>query len=660
MSEGHQLYTNDDGSHILYDPNTGKYYTLMVDQHNLYQQNYRNHPANSNYFQEKSHIQMDNPTLNRYYPLQTQSNLRTTYPGQQTQTKARQPRGLNQNQKQTEPAATCRNISSHTNPLSAHNHQATPSDNTNTTLQTEQEQEDEGEEDNETTQSDSAATTIVQNKRVLNDSDDFTVVESNKTRKKTRNKETNSPNANLRTTTAQTEDGSQNKYNISLDHLQRAVSHNLPCFSITFDQTENLPSVVTAVEELYDHFERKHIQLNNNFSIVRYTGNMLKVGVKNKADYQTLCNTKIWPTTIQNNRITVLVPKFTPEQFSLVVRFIPPELPMDLVAKEIKRAINTADNFRKITYPYARKTNDYRFTVADIKEYNGLLRLGNIGIGNKMRTVTPYKPANKLAYCSKCWLLGHLRHQCQQNTQKCRFCLLNYDENHNEICLKQYNCAQCKQEHFSLDPDCAMVQQYRSNLNTAVKQAVQDGVIRLTPVEANPRQRTPPPKADAATFPPLPASTSDRINTRSNHWKANGNNSNSTQLPNDISNKQLFEKLSALIEEKTSQQSEKLVNMEQRIGTNEMKTRELHRDLVNVLDTIKILVHKVVVPLSKSTQAENDGTVRNTEEILSKLNIQMNELQNKLILENNQPVMNNNVTNDQVQVEPGPPTSTST
>ena len=647
MSDGHHLYTNEDGSQILYDPNTGKYYTLMTDQYNVYQQNYRNYSANFSHHQDRTYKQTEYPTLNRYNPLQTQNSLPTTYFGQQSMTRTFQPRGLNQ--KQTQPNTTCRNVTSHTNPLTTHHHQATPSDNIITPSQTEQEQVDGGEEeDNKTAQRD---TGTIQNKRALNDSDDFTMVGSNRTRKKTCNKEQGSPNSNLRTTTASIVDSFQSKYNIPLDQLQRAVSHNLPCFSINFDQTENLPSVVTAVEELYDHFERKQIQLSSNFSVVRYTGNQLKIGVKNKADYQTLCNQKNWPSTIQNKRITVLVPKFTPEQFSLVVRFIPPELPMDLVAREIKRSVNTADNFRKITYPYAQKTNDFRFTVADIKEYNGLLRLGHIGIGNKMRTVTTYKPANKLTYCSKCWRLGHLRHQCQLNSQKCRFCLLDYDEKHNEICSKQYNCAQCNQDHFSLDPDCAMVQQYRNKLNTAVKQAVQDGAIKLAPIESNLHQRNSPPKVDAPSFPPLPAPSSDRIISGPNRWKPN-NNSISTQQPNDISNQQLFDKLSTLLEEKTNQQNVKLGMMEQRIETNEKKIKELHTDLANVLDTIKLLVIKVVLPISKNTYAENDETTKTTEEIISKLDTQMNELQNKILIENNQPMVNNMGTEEQAQVEP--------
>ena len=164
---------------------------------------------------------------------------------------------------------------------------------------------------------------------------------TNKSKKKARNKEKDSPNLNLQSTTAPQTDRIQNKYNVPLEHLQLAVTHDLPCFCINFDQSENLPSVVAVVEELSGHFERKQIKLINDFSVVRYTGNQVRIGLKNKTDYQPLCNQKAWPATILNKRITVHVPKFIPEQFFLVVRFIPPEFSRDLITKEVKRLINS-------------------------------------------------------------------------------------------------------------------------------------------------------------------------------------------------------------------------------------------------------------------------------------------------------------------------------
>jgi hypothetical protein len=260
------------------------------------------------------------------------------------------------------------------------------------------------------------------------------------------------------------------------------------------------------------------VRINNGFSVVRYAGNQHKIGVKNKDDYQKLCDLKVWPSEIQSQQITVTMPNFIPEQFSLVVRYIPLDFSVEQVAEEVKRSDSTVSNFPAIIYQYQRSTKDFRFTVSDPKEYNGLLRLGHIGIGNRMRLVTTYRPANKLTFYSKCWLLGLTRNACPLSVQKCRICLLDYNEKHNDVCSKQYQCAQCHQGHYSLDSDYKIIQQYRNNLNRAVKQATEAGTIKLPQTEVRQPQGAQPPKFDLVTFPQLLAPTS-RQSARPPPWK---------------------------------------------------------------------------------------------------------------------------------------------
>jgi hypothetical protein len=71
--------------------------------------------------------------------------------------------------------------------------------------------------------------------------------------------------------------------------------------------------------------------------------------------------------------------------FLLVIRYISPEFTAEQVAKEVKRSAIAAGNFYTIIYRYHPSTNDFRFIVSDLKEYNGLFRLGHIGISNNMR-----------------------------------------------------------------------------------------------------------------------------------------------------------------------------------------------------------------------------------------------------------------------------------
>lgn len=70
---------------------------------------------------------------------------------------------------------------------------------------------------------------------------------------------------------------------------------------------------------------------------------------------------------------------------------------------------------------------------------------------------------------------------------------------------------QCNQEPFSLDRDCLIIQQDRNDLNTAVKQAVQDGIIKFASGIAAPSPPAFPPKLDNVSYPPLQIAASNTI-----------------------------------------------------------------------------------------------------------------------------------------------------
>ncbi|CAF4031093.1 unnamed protein product [Rotaria sordida] len=118
-------------------------------------------------------------------------------------------------------------------------------------------------------------------------------------------------------------------------------------------------------------------------------------------------------------------------------------------------------------------------------EYEGALKLGRISIGNRLHPVTVYQPANKMTFCTNCWLIGHTRATCSVRERKCRICLMVYDQDHTNTCSGKPLCAQCGQDHHSLDPKCEFIQQYRKKLNLEVKQAVNDGIINRKSIQVH-------------------------------------------------------------------------------------------------------------------------------------------------------------------------------
>ncbi|CAF1399049.1 unnamed protein product [Rotaria sp. Silwood1] len=271
----------------------------------------------------------------------------------------------------------------------------------------------------------------------------------------------------------------QQRKSLPFDQLKRAVSSNLPCFFIEFDQSttiHRLPSAFEARSLIEKHFKEHNIRIQN-FSLVGWANKRLKLGVNNKEDYMTLVTTENWPTAIKSVPIKIVKPKFIPDCFALVVRYVPRELDLEFVKEEIKRTIASADNIKQIYYTYERKSNDFRFTVTDLTEYNTARELGRISIGNHWLSITPFLSGNRMTYCTRCWKIGHLREQCKNNVQRCRVCLQEIKQKEEHVCNHVPKCAQCDGEHHSLNGQCHVIQQYRADLKEEVTKALESGKL---------------------------------------------------------------------------------------------------------------------------------------------------------------------------------------
>ncbi|CAF1929020.1 unnamed protein product, partial [Rotaria magnacalcarata] len=275
---------------------------------------------------------------------------------------------------------------------------------------------------------------------------------------------------------------------ISFDQLKHAVSSNLPCFHVQWPadtDRKNIPSAICASELITKELKTNGV-IFNGFTLVGWAGKRLKLGVNNKVDYATLATTDKWPLKINEIDIDVIKPKYTPDAFTLVVRYVPQELDEKFVENEIQRTIASASRIKRIQYNYHRKLNDYRFEVKDYQEYCSILKLGRIAIGYSWLSITPFYPGNRLTYCTKCWCIGHLRNNCN-SLPKCRICLETFIENTSHVCPKEPRCAQCNGNHQSLDDQCKVIQDYKQRLKDEVDEAIKSGKLqRVVPKEQAP------------------------------------------------------------------------------------------------------------------------------------------------------------------------------
>jgi hypothetical protein len=133
-------------------------------------------------------------------------------------------------------------------------------------------------------------------------------------------------------------------YSNPTDQLRRTVGNNLSYFMIDFDRSitpRDLPSAIIACELIQEHFI-KNLIIIHGFSVAIFLGHRLKLGVNNMEDYSKVVLSDEWPTTIDVKKITIVKPKFVPECFTLVVRYIPKLLSIQNVFDEIKRSINSS------------------------------------------------------------------------------------------------------------------------------------------------------------------------------------------------------------------------------------------------------------------------------------------------------------------------------
>ncbi|CAF0976477.1 unnamed protein product [Didymodactylos carnosus] len=363
---------------------------------------------------------------------------------------------------------------------------------------------------------------------------------------------------------------------LSWNVLKYATSHELPPFIVKFEDEENLqrnrlPGAIHVKSLIQNDLLKAGIKFGG-FSLIRPVGKRFKLYVNSRDDYHKLLVSDKWPENCGDKKIFILKPKFIPSQFSLVVRNVPQALPKDTVEREINYSITTATNLRILVSKYPKKTVDYRFDVPDLAEYKLALEQGVIGVGNVIRQVTEYIPANRVLYCSKCWLIGHRIRDCQEPLFKCRTCLNDLTPNQHHECSLKTKCAQCNNNHLSTAPTCPINQKYRDQLNYEVKQAITEGKIEATLVNNRPVV----PSRNSSEYPLL----NEVYKPTTSGWKINRNN----QVLDDQNTDDVYRLI------RTHQ-----VNVENRI--NEMG-KVLNGFLPAVVTFLETIVKCIAVPMA--------------------------------------------------------------
>ena len=328
-----------------------------------------------------------------------------------------------------------------------------------------------------------------------------------------------------------------------------------------------------------------------------------------------MVSTDKWPTQINNININIIKPKFTPDSFALVVRYVPLQYNDEFVKDEIECNLQSAENVRRIQYRFKRRTNDFRFTVKDIREYNSTLKLGRISIGNSFCTITPFLTGNRMTYCTRCWCIGHMRNKCDLEHPRCRICLNNLIDGQLHDCSNIVRCAQCDGGHHSLSSECEKVIEYRSELKEQVNNAIASGKLhRVVPQDrAQPMQF----QMKQNEFPPLPSQTS-----RANPWKLASAQPSVTTDGNDDTTKVLFLINQNILDmkENTQRINEKLDRINDKVDQTALDVQLHHETLMKVIPTLVSLTEEFIWPMMVNDVAGLRNKQQRLQHLFSSLN----------------------------------------
>ena len=385
------------------------------------------------------------------------------------------------------------------------------------------------------------------------------------------------------------------QHRFPFDQLKRAVSSNLPCFLIEYDQSINLnnrPSDISAAKIIESKFKQQGISVS--FSLVGHMGNKLKLGVNNTESYATLISTDKWPSQINDIKIIVNKPKFTLGAFALVVRYVPLQYDDEYVKEEIERNLQSVGNIRRINYRFQRRTNDFRFTVNDLQEYNTLLKLGRVSIGNSFCSITPFLSGNRMTYCTRCWCLGHMRDKCVADHPRCRICLENLIEGQTHQCSNSFRCAQCGGDHHSLSSNCGKVVEHRTALKEQVNNAISGGKLqRFVPQDHPKPEQYYYTQKEFPSLPTLPShATPWGLSSAQPLATVNTNGSeDSTKMLLTI-NQNILD-----MKETTHRMGEKLDRIDKKIDQTALDTELHHNTLLKLVPTLGSLVSEFIWPM---------------------------------------------------------------
>jgi hypothetical protein len=166
--------------------------------------------------------------------------------------------------------------------------------------------------------------------------------------------------------------------------------------------------------------------------------------VKNIDLFICLCDSKRYPTNLDNINIIPDPPKRLPPQNTVAIKFVKNDIEIDELRNVIKEKYKPVFTVENMMGAMRSNNRHIRVDFSDKNEYAAILKSGVIGLQGQLFEVDEYLPAPKILICSKCNEPGHIKKQCQLSFEQCRRCddNRNNGQDHKECQIK---CQHWKQ-----------------------------------------------------------------------------------------------------------------------------------------------------------------------------------------------------------------------
>lgn len=507
MSGSLKYFVNNDGTQVLFDPSSGKYYTMILDdqlEENVNQQHQTLNQSRGNRSSVKSSSQQSNGTVvqNNLKYQQKQQTQATTWQKNSEQNTSR----TSQKTKTialTEQTSTTRE----TEQVLEENRKKNEDNGTDTQMMSENFQRQEQAKEMSSTLKHQATSEIPGN----DTNEHWETVQP-----RGNNKRMNTGNDIVYRQQPRTFSNSNQNNSVNLDgrqqHQLHSPSHNSRNYSSSLSnqqQTTNggnqLPITDYALEYASNyHFSPFKLEcqpkirdrkdgtklINDLIKFItpgfliqnpRFSHDILfdlwwidpdgniEIIIKTTDLYVFLCKLDRYPNQLNNVAINPIPPTHLPPQHTAIIKWVNNSFTDDDVRDELNMKFESLFSIASMQGTINERNRHIKVEMLNKNEYNKLLNSGKINLGGQLYSVDEYLPAPRILICNRCNLPGHTKKSCRNSdVDLCRRCgksRTNIEE-HKDCEIK---CHHCQENHLATDYKCKIIDKYRRELIEELK-----------------------------------------------------------------------------------------------------------------------------------------------------------------------------------------------